>query len=323
MGNFWKGKKVLVTGGAGFVGSFVTEQLLRKGAIVTIVVRGSNTQNVLGIKKDIKIVKADLSLPDEALKASKRSQVVLHLAAKVAGIDYNINHPATMFSENIILTRNVLEAAVKNGVERVLLTSSACVYPRHATIPTKESEGFVDDPEPTNLGYGWAKRVVELMGRFYNQEYGLKVGIGRPYNTYGPRDNFDPATSHVIPAMIKRLYDGEDPFVVWGSGKQTRSFIFVEDVARGLIEIAEKYPNCDPLNLGSEEEVTIGELAKLLISASGKKVHVKFDKTKPDGQPRRNCDTSHAKSKIGFTAKTPLEEGLKKTLKWYEQHLLS
>lgn len=323
MSKFWKGKKVLVTGGTGFVGSFVTEKLLEYEAKVTVTSRSAKNTNISKVLKEVSILKTDLSIPENAIKATKKQDVILHLAAKVAGIDYNIGHPATMFSENVILTRNILEAAVKNKVDRVLLTSSACVYPRHATIPTRESEGFVDDPEPTNLGYGWAKRVVELMGRFYNQEYGLKVGIGRPYNTYGPRDNFDPSTSHVIPAMLKRIYSGENPFVVWGSGKQTRSFIYVEDVARGLLEISEKYSVCDPLNLGSEEEVTIKKLAEILLEKSGKNVPIKFDTKKPDGQPRRNCDTSYATKKIKFKATTTLSEGIVKTIKWYEQHLSS
>lgn len=323
MASFWKGKNVLVTGGAGFVGSFVTEQLVIKQANVTVVARNDKTEKIDTFKKSVKLIKADLSNPEESLKATKKIDIVMHLAAKVAGIDYNISHPATMFSENIILARNILDASVKNSVERVLLTSSACVYPRHATIPTKEIEGFVDDPEPTNLGYGWAKRVIELMGKFYNQEYGLKIGIGRPYNTYGPKDNFDPSTSHVIPAMLKRIYSGENPFIVWGSGKQTRSFIYVEDVAKGLIDIAEKYVECDPLNLGSDEEVTIKQLAELLLDLSGKKVKIKFDLSKPDGQPRRNCDNTKTKKMIKFTANTSLKEGLVKTIEWYEQHLSS
>lgn len=320
MKRFWQNKKVLVTGGAGFIGSFTTEQLLERGAKVSVTTKSGNTRNIQQIKNKVKVIRADLVNPRNALMATKNMDVILHLASRVAGIEYNINHPATMFGDNMVMTKNVLEAAVKNKVKRALVTSSACVYPRHCKIPTPETEGFKEDPEPTNLGYGWAKRVSELLGRFYAQEHGLKVAIVRPYNAYGPRDDFDPKTSHVIPALIKRVFDGESPLVVWGSGKQSRSFLYVEDFARGLIETAEKYPEADPINIGSDEEITIADLAKLIIKLSGKKIKIKFDRSKPDGQPRRKCDTKKAKQKINYKAKFSLEEGLKKTIKWYKQH---
>ena len=220
--------------------------------------------------------------------------------------------------DNIQIAKNLIEASLKNNVERFLVVSSACVYPRHCLIPTPEEEGFKDDPEPTNLGYGWAKRVMELMGRFYEMEYGMKVGIARPYNAYGPRDDFDPATSHVIPGIIRRVFEGENPLVVWGSGKQTRSFLYVEDFARGLIEVIEKYPKADPINIGTDEEITIGDLAKMIVELSGKEIEIKFDTEKPDGQPRRNCDTKKAKKLAGFEAKTKLKIGLRETILWYK-----
>ena len=152
------------------------------------------------------------------------------------------------------------------------------------------------------------------------QEYGLKVAIARPYNAYGPKDNFDPKISHVIPGIIKRVFDGENPLVVWGSGKQTRSFLYVEDLARGLLETVEKYPEADPVNIGTDEEVTIANLAKMIVELSGKKTKIVFDTAKPDGQPRRNCDTKKAKAKIGFEAQINLEKGLKKTIDWYRKN---
>lgn len=318
MKNFWQGKKILVTGGTGFIGSFVSEILLKKGAIVYVTTKSNNLQKIKHIKKDLKIISCDLTSAKDALKATRGKEVVLNLASKVAGIQFNINHPATMFSENIQIAQNIAKSCVKNNVERLLMVSSACVYPRNCTIPTPETEGFLDDPEPTNLGYGWAKRVAELIARFYHLEYGLKVAIARPYNAYGPRDNFDPKTSHVIPALIKRVADGENPLIVWGSGRQTRSFLYVEDLASGLLEITEKYPVTDPLNLGTDEELTIADLAREIIKISGKKVKIIFDKSKPDGQHRRNCDTKKAKVKIGFSAKIPLTIGLNKTIEWYQ-----
>ena len=320
MKNFWKGRKVLVTGGTGFIGSFVCEQLLAKGAKVTATTKSGSLKNVSHLTKDLKIRKADLTDFDETNKVTKNQDIILNLASKVAGIQFNINHPATMFSENIQIAQNIASASVKNNIERLLMVSSACVYPRNCIIPTPETEGFLLDPEPTNLGYGWAKRVEELIARFYHQEFGLKVAIARPYNAYGPRDNFDPEISHVIPGLIKRVFDGENPLVVWGSGKQTRSFLYAEDLARGLLEITEKYPEADPLNIGTDEEVTIADLAKIIVNLSGKNIKIAFDKSKPDGQPRRNCDTKKAKEKVGFEAKISLEEGLKRTIDWYRKN---
>jgi len=320
MKNFWRGKKVLVTGGTGFIGSFVCELLLQKGARITTTSKSGNLKNVFHLKRDLRIKKTNLADPNQAYIVTKNQDIILNLASKVAGIQFNINHPATMFSENIQIAQNIASASVKNNVERLLMVSSACVYPRNCTIPTPETEGFLLDPEPTNLGYGWAKRVEELIAKFYHLEYGLKVAIARPYNAYGPRDNFNPEISHVIPGLIKRVFDGENPLVVWGSGKQTRSFLYVEDLARGLLETIKKYPEADPLNLGTDEEVTIADLAKRIVKFSGKNIKIVFDTTKPDGQPRRNCDTKKAKDKIGFEAEISLEKGLKKTIDWYRKN---
>ncbi|KKT73016.1 MAG: NAD-dependent epimerase/dehydratase [Microgenomates group bacterium GW2011_GWA2_44_7] len=319
--NFYKGKKVLVTGGMGFIGSFVCELLLNKGANVLVTFRKSNFDNIVHIKKDLKLIKTNLLDYKDAKKATKNIDAVLNLASKVAGIQYNIDHPVEMFGDNVIIAKNMIEASYRNNVDRFLIVSSACVYPRFASVPTEETEGFIDDPEPTNLGYGWAKRVAELMGRFYFQEYGMKVAIARPYNAYGPRDNFDPSVSHVIPGIIKRVFDGENPLVVWGSGKQTRSFLYAEDFARGLLTVTEKYPVADPINIGTDEEVTIGNLAKMIVEISGKDIDIKFDTTKPDGQPRRNCDTKKALDKVNFKAQIRLRDGLERTIAWYKKQL--
>lgn len=319
MKNFWKDKKVLVTGGTGFIGSFVVEQLLERGARVTATTVSGNLKNVEHIKNDIEIIKVDLTNSNNANKISKGKDIILNLASRVAGIQFIVSHPATMFTDTVVITKNMIEAARKNNVERFLITSSACVYPRNCSIPTPEVEGFKDDPEPANLGYGWGKRVSELLGRFYAQEFGMKIAIARPYNVYGPRDNFDIATSTVVPGLIRRIFDGEDPLLVWGSGKQTRSFLYVRDCARGLIEVTEKYAVADPVNLGSDEEVSIASLAKLIVKLSGKNPQIKFDTTKPDGQPRRKCDTKKAKEKFGFEPQVFLEDGISQTIKWFKQ----
>jgi len=323
MNDYWKNKKVLVTGGAGFIGSHVVDLLLQKKAEVSVITKTGNIEKISHHKKRIRIYKADLTDYIQAKRASRNQDIILNLASKVAGIQYNIVHPAIMFEDNVRIAQNMIKAAYENGTDRFLIVSSACIYPRNTSIPTPESEGFIGDPEPSNLGYGWAKRTAELLGRFYNSEFGMKVAIARPYNAYGPRDNFNPEISHVIPGIIKRVFDGENPLVVWGSGKQTRSFLYSRDFARGLLLTAEKYPVADPVNIGSDEEIPIGDLVKLILKLTGSKIKIKFDTSKPDGQPRRSCDTKKATAKIGFTTETPLKEGLKETIEWYRQHLSS
>lgn len=220
---------------------------------------------------------------------------------------------------NIQIFMNMLESSRKLDVERFLTVSSACVYPRHCTIPTPEEEGFLSVPEPTNEGYGWAKRMEEFLSMTYKTEYGMKIAIARPYNAYGPRDNFDPKSSHVIPSLIKRVLDGENPLDVWGSGNQTRSFLYVEDFVEGILLTCEKYAVADPVNIGSDDETTIRDLVNLILNICKCDSKVIFDRSKPEGQPRRKCDTTKAKKVLGFEARTPLKEGLKNTIDWYKQ----
>lgn len=322
MNDFWRGKAVVVTGGAGFIGSCLVERLVESGAVVSLCQRSPGSPDFYErIGDSVRIIECDLEDPAECRKAVDGQEIVMYLAASVAGITYNMKHPASIFQDNIRPFLNTIEAAKNAGVERMLVTSSACVYPRHCTIPTPESEGFVDLPEPTNLGYGVAKRVEELVGQMYAEEFGTRVAIARPYNAYGPRDDFHPETSHVIPALIRRLFrEKENPFVVWGSGNQTRSFLYVSDFARGLMEVTERYAETDPVNLGSDQEVTIRELVEELVEIYGGGVEIRFDETKPEGQPRRACDTSKARREVGFEAVVPLAEGLRKTVDWYLAH---
>jgi GDP-L-fucose synthase len=263
----------------------------------------------------------DLSNPDVAQAAVEGQQIVLHLAAKVGGIEYNLHHPGSIFVQNMGVFMSVLEAARQAGVERFLATSSACVYPRHCTIPTPEEEGFRDRPEPTNEGYGWAKRMEEFLGGAYSCEYGMCVRIARPYNAYGPRDNFHPASSHVIPALIRRVLAGENPLTVWGDGSATRSFLYVTDFARGLMAVVEKSPQVSAINIGAAEEITIRGLSSTIARLAGKNIELVFDASKPGGQPRRHCDTTLAERVLGFRAQVSLEEGLHRTIAWYiQQH---
>lgn len=321
MKNFWKNKRVLVTGGAGFIGSHVVENLVKRHAKVRILDNFQNgkKENLRLVKNEVEVIRGDCRNEVDSLRACKNQEVVLNIAARVGGIEYNRTHQATMMRDNLLLETVMIEAARQTGVERFLSVSSACVYPRNASVPTPESEGFLEEPEPTNGGYGWAKRMGELLGNYYNQEFGMKVGIVRPYNCYGPRDHFDPKVSHVIPALIKRVFDGENPVTVWGSGSQTRAFLYVTDMAEGLIEAIEKYPVPDALNLGTDEEISIKQLVQKIIEISGTKTSIVFDTTKPDGSPRRNSDNRKMLEKVGFVPIVKLNEGLKTTISWYKE----
>lgn len=320
---YWDRKKVLVTGGAGFIGSHLVEELLRRAPTAKVTVADNlstgHRANLDGVRGRIRLLDADFLDPADCLKACKGQQVVLNLAARVAGVGYNSTHPATMFRDNMQMTLNMLEGARLAKARRFLVVSSACVYRRDCAIPTPESEGFVGLPEPTNEGYGWAKRMGEVLGAEYAREFGLEVAIARPYNAYGPRDHFDSAENHVIPSLIRRFVRGEDPVRVWGDGTASRAFLFVEDAARGLLDAAERYPAADPINLGTDEEVTVRDLAEKIRRLSGSRARLEFDPSKPSGQPRRNCDTRKALEKAGFSARVRLEEGLGRAIEWYRQ----
>lgn len=322
---FWNKKRVLVTGGTGFIGSRVTEYLVELGAKVTVFDNLSNgkIKNIDYLKDRIVLIKGNCTVKTDALTACKNQEVVMNLAARVGGIEFNRNHQGLMLNDNIAIASTMIEAARQTNVGRFLVVSSACIYPNDAIVPTPESEGFRGEPESTNAGYGWAKRMSELLGKYYSEEFGMNVAIVRPYNAYGPRDHFDPETSHVIPALIKRVTGGENPVVVWGSGKQTRAFLYVDDLAQGMIRAIETCTQPTPVNLGTDEEVSIADLVRKIISISGVKTDIIFDTSKPDGSPRRNSDNTRARKLIQFTAKTRLSEGLAKTVDWYKKNLLS
>ena len=317
--NFYNKKKVLVTGGAGFIGSHVVEMLVDLGAKVTVPVRSTTGLGFLGrVKNQIKVASADLRDKAGVEVVVKGQEIILNLAAsKGGGIANSMQHHASLFRDNLTPFLNIIESARTNAIERFLVVSSACVYPTNAINPTPEEEGFKESPDPANAGYGWSKRMEEYLGQAYAKEFGMKIAIARPYNAYGPRDDFFAEYNHVIPGLIKRILAGENPLVVWGSGRQTRSFLYVADFARGLLDVFEKYPLADPLNIGSSDEISIGDLAKLLIEIIGSKSKIVFDVSKPDGQPRRTCDTRKAFEKIGFKNRVSLREGLQKTVEWY------
>ena len=324
MKNFWKDKTVVVTGADGFIGSHLIEYLVDYSAHVRAWVRKTDVKNIRkDILKKIEIVSVDLSNPQEIIKCLGDEQIVINLAASVGGIEYNMKHPATIFKDNITTFLNLIEAYKHKKLERFCVVSSACVYSRHCTVPTPESEGFLDLPEPTNVGYGWAKRTEELAGEWYHHEFGMNISIVRPYNAYGPRDNFNPESSHVIPALIRRVFSDGNPLIVWGSGNQSRSFLYVKDFARGVLEVCEKNTEPRAINLGNDEETTIKDLIYLILKVAGVKKEVVFDTTKAEGQQRRNCDTALLKKLIGFKPRYSLEAGLKETVEYYKHYYLS
>lgn len=321
---FWRGKRVVVTGGAGFVGSHLVERLLPFCASITVPTRRDGVpENLAGVAKDVKLVRGDLRDPGVADTALRAADVVFTLAATVGGIEYNRRHHASLFRDNISVFITTLEAARRAPVGRVLVVSSACVYPRDAVIPTPESEGFRDRPEPTNAGYGWSKRMEEYLASACAEEYGLSIAVARPYNAYGPRDDFDPATSHVIPALIRKAFDlRSDTLEVWGSGRQSRSFLYVTDFADGLIRICERARDAEPTNVGADEETTIGEIAQAIVDHAGTGKKIRFDPSRPEGQARRHCDTTRLQSLFDFRARMPLADGLSATVEWFRTKLL-
>ncbi len=317
--SFWTGRRTLVTGGTGFIGSHLVERLLEDGARVTVVGRSrTKLEKMIGEKvTDVKFLEGDLRSAEFSASVCKNMEAVFNLAACVAGAGWNSTHPGSMFTQNIELSLHLLNSAVSHNVERFLCVSSACVYSRDCAVPTKESEGFWDNPDQSNFGYGWAKRVLEVQAKAYSHEYPIKIGIVRPYNGYGPRDNFDWKTSHVIPALIRKVVERQDPIMVWGDGTQTRSFLYVKDFVKGLMLGLERYPEPDPVNIGTDEEVSIEELIRLIIKLAGCSNRLEFDTSKPTGQPRRNGNFTKAKTLLSFEPSMSLQQGLKETIDWY------
>ncbi len=311
--NYWNGKKVLVAGGAGFIGSYLTELLVESGARVTGVdnlARGSR-ERIAAVSGKINLKALDLFEPKNCLEACKGQEAVFNLAAKVTGIEYNRFNMADMFESNMKLQINVLHAASECGVKRFLQVSTACIYPHDAKVPTPESEGERGSPEPTNEGYGFAKLMGEKLANYYTREKGMHVVIGRPFNAYGPRDHYDEATSHVIPAIMKRVMDGDDPVTIWGSGKQSRVFVHAKDIALGMLLITEKAPAATPINIGHDREVTIQELFMTICKVMGKTPRAFYDTSKPDGYSRRAADVSLLRKHTSFVPAISLEDGIR------------
>lgn len=303
-----KNKQIVVTGGAGFLGSHVMERLLESGV---------NKKNIFVPRsKDY-----DLTKWDDCQKVVKGKDLVIHLAAKVGGIGLNREKPGELFYDNAIMGIQLMEAARQVGVGKMVVVGTICAYPKFTPVPFNEENLWNGYPEETNAPYGLAKKMLLVQAQAYRQQYGFNAVYLLPVNLYGPRDNFNPESSHVIPALIKKVQDAklakQDFIEVWGTGKATREFLYVDDAARGIVLAAEKYDKGDPVNLGAGMEISIQDLVKLICKIMDFKGEIRWDITKPDGQPRRMLDTSRAEKEFGFKAKTGFEEGLKKTIEWY------
>jgi GDP-L-fucose synthase len=305
-------KKVVVTGGAGFLGGYITE-ILRKRGCKNILVPKIEDYNLVEIE-DIRRMYDDMQ-PD----------IVIHLAAVVGGIGANREHPGEFFYKNLMMGVQLIEQARLQGVEKFVAIGTVCAYPKFAPVPFKE-EGIWDGyPEETNAPYGLAKKMLLVQSQAYRAEYGFNSIFLLPVNLYGPGDNFDPASSHVIPALIKKCIDAtenkQDHIVCWGTGSASREFIYAADAAEGIVLATEHYNGDQAINIGAGFEIKIKDLVEKIVHLTGFEGEIRWDSSKPDGQPRRCLDTSKAKKFFGFEAKTPLDEGLKNTIEWYRKRL--
>jgi GDP-L-fucose synthase len=302
---------VLVTGGSGFLGSFVLEKLKAAGCTR---VHAPRSREV------------DLRDPTQirACLERVRPDLVLHLAAVVGGIGANRRHPGRFFYENAAMGLHLLEECRRAAVPKTVVVGTICAYPKVLPIPFREDDLWSGYPEETNAPYGLAKKMLLVQAQAYRQEYGCNMVYLLPVNLYGPRDNFDPASSHVIPALIRKAVEaqaaGADHLVCWGTGAATREFLYAEDAAEGILAAAERYDGADPVNLGSGMEISIRDLVGIICRETGFAGRVVWDDTKPDGQPRRCLDVSRARDRFGFTARTPFAEGLRRTITWYREH---
>jgi len=309
--DFWSNKKILVTGGAGFLGRFVVETLIEKGV---------NKDNIEVPRSKT----CDLRERENCKKVVKGKDIVIHLAALVGGIGANRKNPGKFFYDNAIMGIQLIHESWQAGVEKFVAVGTVCAYPKYTPVPFKEEDLWNGYPEETNAPYGLAKKMLLVQCNAYRQQYGFNGIFLLPVNIYGPGDNFDLESSHVIPALIRKFIDavqnGKNEVVLWGTGEASREFLYVEDAAEAIVLATERYNKPEPINIGAGFEIKIKDLAKLIAKLTGFKGKIVWDTSKPDGQPRRCLDVSKAEREFGFKARISLEEGLKKTIDWFKQH---
>ena len=308
--NFWQDKRVIVTGGAGFLGSYVVEKLKKRGFRNIFVPLVEDYD----LTKEKNVVRLYQDYP---------ADMVIHLAAVVGGIGANRENPGKFFYDNLVMGAMLMEHARQYKIDKFVAIGTICAYPKFTPVPFKEEDLWNGYPEETNAPYGLAKKMMLVQSQAYRVQYGFNSIFLLPLNLYGPGDNFDPKSSHVIPALIRKfieaIEEGREEVVVWGTGKPTRGFLYVEDAAEGILLATEKYNKSEPVNLGSDLEISIKDLAELIAKLVGFQGNIRWDTDKPDGQPRRKLDISRAKQEFGFKVKMDFEEGLKKTVDWYKR----
>jgi len=306
-----KTDRILVTGGSGFLGSFVVERLKKQGYNDVVVSR----QKDYDLTKEYDVAR---------LYADVKPAAVMHLAAQVGGIGANRDNPGRFFYANMAMGLHLIEHGRKSGVRKFLQVGTVCAYPKFTPVPFKESDLWNGYPEETNAPYGIAKKALLVMCQSYRQQYGMNAVYVLPVNLYGPRDNFDLHSSHVIPALVRKCVEArrrKDPQIVaWGTGSASREFLYVEDCAEGLVAALERYDSPEPMNLGSGQEITIRDLTNLIGKLCRYEGKIVWDASKPDGQPRRCLDVTRARETLGFIARTPFDEGLRRTIAWFEEH---
>lgn len=313
MSSFWSGKRVVVTGGAGFLGSFVVEKLRQRGCEEVVVPRS----------RDYNLVSLDAV---QRLYRDASPDMVIHLAARVGGIGANMKQPGTFFYDNLMMGAQLMEVGRQVGLAKFVAVGTICAYPRLTPVPFKEDDLWNGYPDETNAPYGLAKKMLLVQSRAYRKQYGFNSVVLFPVNLYGPRDNFHPENSHVIPALIRKCFEAQEAakvvgkrasLTVWGTGNPTREFLYVEDAAEGLLLAAERYNESDPVNLGAGFEISIKELVGRIAELTGFQGEITWDRSKPDGQPRRCVDVRLAEKLFGFRATTAFREGLEKAVAWY------
>jgi len=308
MSDYFSDKRVVVTGGDGFLGRYVVERLRQAG---------TKHIDVPRIEQYDLVKLADIVRMYDDMKPD----VVIHLAAVVGGIGANRTHPGRFFYENLMMGVQLIEQGRLRGIEKFVAIGTVCAYPKFAPVPFKEQDLWNGYPEETNAPYGLAKKMLLVQSQAYRHEYGFNSIFLLPVNLYGPGDNFDPAASHVIPALIKKCVDaieaGADFIECWGTGEASREFLYAADAAEGIVLATQHYNDPEPVNLGTGSEITIRDLAEMIVRLTGFRGQIRWDPSKPDGQPRRRLDTSRAKERFGFEARTSFEEGLKATIDWY------
>ena len=311
-GHFWREKTVVVTGGAGFLGTHLVSELRRRGASEILVPRSREFD--LRDAEAIRRLLRDVS-PD----------VMIHLAARVGGIGANRAHPAEFFLDNLLMGTQLFHESWRHGVGKFVAVGTVCAYPKYTPVPFREESLWDGYPEETNAPYGLAKKMLLVQSQAYRQQYGFNSIFLLPVNLYGPGDNFDLDTSHVIPALIRKCVDaqrqGSGRITVWGTGQSSREFLYVDDAAEGIVLATERYDHSDPVNLGYGKDITIRELVALIARLTGFDGRIDWDTSKPDGQPRRCLDVQKAKTSFGFEAKTRFEDGLRKTIDWYRNSI--